>query len=263
MIFQFVAEYSKHSDLRREFARDPHGVLDRYDISLAERKHLLAGDREEVGRQLHAEIEEMFSVSYQAVIWPVYYPNIISRSTQDAVGKGKSIELSLSVLNLAPQVKVRFHQGEQQLEAKILRIDHSLQTGVHDIHCQAVFPESGSWDLEIVNLVEGEERSDLRKDYFTISGDHSNDLFDAIPAACTVLPFRNARRSGSPGEDRPVHERLSGDRFERCVRAASEDRSGSGGSPLLLGWSERQAKALAGPRAGRAPSVGTRVAAAA
>lgn len=263
MIFRFVAEYSQRSDLRREFSFDPNEVLDRYDIPEAERKHLIAGDREQVARQLHAEIDEMFSISYQALIWPVYYPNIISHSTQDAMCQGKSIELSISVLNLAPQVKVRFHQGEQQLEAKILQIDHSLQTGVHDIRCQTAFPASGSWDLEIVNLVEGEERSDLRKGCFTISGDHSNDLFDAIPAACTVLPFRHARRAGSPGEDRSVHERLSGDRFERRVRAASEDRSGSGGSPLLLGWSERQATALAGPGAGRAPSVGTRVAAAA
>src|ERR1044071_8338365 len=51
MIFRFVAEYSQHSDLRREFASDPNGVLDRYDIPETERQHLLAGDRERVARQ--------------------------------------------------------------------------------------------------------------------------------------------------------------------------------------------------------------------
>lgn len=263
MIFRFVAEYSQRSDLRREFARDPHTVLDRYDISETERQHLLAGDREQVARQLHAEIEEMFSVSYQAVIWPVYYPNVVGPSKQQAAQRGEATEIAISVLNLAPEIKVRFHQGELRLDATILQIDRSLQTGVHNLRCQAVFPESGSWDLEIVNLVEGEERSDVRTNYFTISGDQSDDLLDAIPAACTVISFREARRTGSPEENRSVHERLSGDRFQRGLRAASEDRTGQGGSPLLFGRPERQAEALASPRAGRAPADRTRAAAAA
>jgi hypothetical protein len=75
MIFRFVAEFSQNSALRREFAKDRDHVLDRYGIPQAERKHLLAGDREKVACQLHAEIDGMFGGrSDFAIIWPVDYP---------------------------------------------------------------------------------------------------------------------------------------------------------------------------------------------
>ena len=193
MIFRFVADYSQHSDLRREFAEDPNTVLDRYDIPETERKHLLAGDRAQVARQLHAEIDEMLCGSYHAIIWPMYYPKIVGPARQQTGQNGKRIEIEISVLNLAPEVKVRFHLGALQTEATILRIDHDAQTHIHNIHCQAVFPENGAWDVEIINLVEGEERTDSRKGFLTISGDLSYDLLDAISAARTDTPLREAR----------------------------------------------------------------------
>jgi hypothetical protein len=263
MIFRFVAEYSQRSNLRREFTEDPNGVLDRYDIPPAERQHLLAGDREQVARQLHTEIDEMLGGKYYAVLWPVYYPNILGQSTELASRKGESIEIAIPALNLAPQVKVRFHLGALQVDATILQIDHSPQSRIHTIHCQAVLPEEGAWDVEVINLVEGEERSDVRKSYFTISGDQSDELFDAISAARTGTPLQEARRAGGPGEARPVFERLSSDRFERRVRAASGNRSGSGGPARLLRWPERQAPALGGSRAGSVPSGRTGAAVAA
>src|SRR5262245_33412922 len=154
MIFRFVAEYSQSSDLRREFTRDPNGVLDRYGIVQAERQHLITGDREQVARQLHAEIDEMFSINYQALIWPVYYPSIIGAPKQQTATRGERVEIAIAALNLAPAVKVRFHRGALQVEATILRIDHSLQTCMYSITCEAVFPEGGEWGLELVNLVE-------------------------------------------------------------------------------------------------------------
>ena len=193
MIFRFVADYSQRADLRREFAQDPQGVLDRYDIPETERQHLLAGDRAEVARQLHAEIDEMFSGSYHAVIWPIYYPKVAGPSMQQEVHNGKSVELAISALNLAPEVKVRFHHGSLQVNATILRIEHNAQTHIHTIHCQAVFPQNGAWDLELINLVEGEERSDSRKSYFTVSGELSYDLLDAISATSAGAPLREAR----------------------------------------------------------------------
>lgn len=193
MIFRFVADYSQRSELRREFAQDPHGVLDRYEIPEAERQHLLAGDRAQVARQLHAEIDDMLCGSYHAIIWPMYYPKIVSPSTQQTGQKDKAVAIEISVLNLAPEVKVRFQLGALQTEAKILQISHDSQTHVHTLHCQAVFPENGDWDVEVINLVEGEERSDSRKSYFTVSGELSYDLLDAISAARTGSPHRQAR----------------------------------------------------------------------
>lgn len=268
MIFRFVAEYSQRSDLRREFARDPHSVLDRYDIPQIERQHLLAGDRSQVARQLHAEIDDLFGQAYAAVLWPIYYPSIVNHSTQQVGRKGEPVDLTISALNLAPDVKVRFRLGAQQVDATILQIDHAPQDSIHTIRCQAVFPKDGAWDAEVINLVEGEERSDSRKSYITvaetsISGDQSHDLLDAISAACPVIPFREARRASRAGEARPVRERLSSDRFERRVRAASGDWSGPGGSPRLLGWPGWQAQALTGSRARCTPSDWTCVAAAA
>lgn len=184
MIFRFVADYSQRSDLRREFARDPNNVLNRYDIPEAERQHLLAGDREQVARQLHAEIDEMFSGgTYQAILWPMYYPKITGPSTQPAGPKGKPVDLAIPALNLAPEIKVRFHLGALQVDARILRIEHDLQAHTYTIHCQAVFAEKGDWDIEVINLVEGEERSDSRKSWLTIAGDLSYELLDAISAA--------------------------------------------------------------------------------
>src|SRR6185436_3891379 len=229
MIFRFVAEYSQRSDLRREFARDPNEVLDRYGIPQTERQHLLAGDRAQVAQQLHAEIDEMFAESYLPIIWPVYYPGIVGDSMQQAGCKGAPIEITISALNLAPAVKVRFHLGALAVDATILQIDHSPRTSVHSIHCQAVLPENGAWDVEVINLVEGEERSASRKSFLTISGDHSNDLFNAIPAACTLTPFRKARRAGGSGENGTARERFSCDRLQRRDRAASGNRSGQGG----------------------------------
>jgi len=263
MIFRFVAEYSQRSDLRREFADDPNSVLDRYDIPQAERQHLLAGDREQVARQLHAEIDDMFTGSYQAIIWPVYYPKVVGNCLQQAVRKGDPIEISIPALNLAPEVKVRFHLGSLRVDATILQIDFSPQSRVHSIRCQAVFPENGAWDVEVINLVEGEERSDSRKSYLSISGDLRHDLFNPISAACTVTSLREARRAGSPGENRPAREGLSCDRFERRDRAASGRASGPGGSARILGWPGRQAKALPGSRAGSASPGRTGLAAAA
>lgn len=194
MIFRFVADYSQRSDLRLEFAKDPNGVLDRYDVPEAERQHLLAGDREQVAQQLHAEIDEMFSGgNYQAILWPMYYPKITGPSTQQTGRNGRPIALAIPALNLAPDVKVRFRLGDQQADATILRIDHDPQARVHTIHCQAVFPESGAWDLEVVNLVEGEERSDSRKSWLTVAGDLSYDLLDAIEAARAGAPVDEAR----------------------------------------------------------------------
>jgi hypothetical protein len=194
MIFRFVADYSQRSDLRREFAEDPNAVLDRYDIPEAERQHLLAGDRAQVARQLHAEIDNMLSGrDHQALIWPVYYPKVAGPSMQQAGPKGKPVEIAIPALNLTSEVRVRFHLGEMQTEATILRIDHALQAHIHTIHCQAVFPENGAWDLELINLVEGEERSDFRKSYLTVSGELSYDLLDAISAARTETPSREAR----------------------------------------------------------------------
>src|SRR5262245_16970670 len=125
MIFRFVAEYSQSSDLRREFARDPNGVLDRYNIPQAERQHLIAGDREQVARQLHAEVDDLVAGgTYSLIIWPVYYPKIVSHSTQQAARKDAPTEITISALNLAPNVKVRFQLGAQQVDATILQIDH-------------------------------------------------------------------------------------------------------------------------------------------
>lgn len=184
MIFRFVADYSQRPDLRMEFARDPEGVLDRYDIPEAERQHLLAGDREQVARQLHAEIDAMFSGGdYQAVLWPVYYPKITGPSVRQSGPKGKAVQIEISTLNLAREVKVRFHLGSLRTEATILRVDHDPQTRVYTLHAQAVFPENGDWDLEVVNLVEGEERSDLRKSWLTVAGDLSYGLLEAIETA--------------------------------------------------------------------------------
>lgn len=193
MIFRFVADYSQRADLRREFAQNPQDVLDRYDIPEAERQHLLAGDRAQVARQLHAEIDDMLSGSYHAIIWPVYYPKIAGPSLQQAGPQGKPVEIAISALNLAPEVKVRFRQGDLQAEAAILRIDHDRQAHTHTIHCQVVFPENGAWDLEVINLVEGEERSDSRKSYFMVSGELSYDLLDAISATRPGTPLRTAR----------------------------------------------------------------------
>jgi hypothetical protein len=194
MIFRFVADYSQRSELRREFAKDPNGVLDRYDIAETERQHLLAGDRAQVARQLHAEIDEIFSGGeYQAILWPVYYPKISGPSMQQVGQNGKPTGFSVSALNLAPDVKVRFHLGALQVDGTVLRIDHDVQTRIHTIHGQAVFPENGAWDVEVINLVEGEERSDSRKSYITISGDLSYDLLDTISAARTDTPLREAR----------------------------------------------------------------------
>ncbi|HYU32644.1 MAG TPA: hypothetical protein VEW48_10820 [Thermoanaerobaculia bacterium] len=263
MIFRFVSDYSQRSALRREFADDPNSVLDRYDIAQAERQHLLAGDREQVARQLHAEIDEMFSGCYYAFLWPMYYPNVVGQSTQQAGRKGEAVEIAIPALNLAPQVKVRFYRGALKLDATILEIDHSPQSRVDTIHCQAVFPEDGSWDVEIINLVEGEERSDVRKNYLTISGDQSNGLLDAISDTRIDTACCEARWTGGSGEARPVCERISRGRHQRSVRAASWSGSGPGGSARLLGWPGRQAQALAGSRAGSAPSFRTGVAAAA
>ena len=194
MIFRFVADYSQSSELRREFASDPNGVLDRYDIPEAERQHLLAGDRTLVARQLHAEIDEMLSGGeYYAILWPVYYPKIAGPSMQQTGQKDKPVRIAISALNLAQEVKVRFHFGEMQADATILQIDHDRQAHTHTIHCEVVFPENGAWDLEVINLVEGEERSDSRKSYFTVSGELSYDLLDTISAARTVVPLRPAR----------------------------------------------------------------------
>ena len=193
MIFRFVADYSQSSDLRREFVENPQAVLDRYDIPEAERQHLLAGDRAQVARQLHAEIDDMFCGSYQAIIWPVYYPKITGPSAQHDGQMGKPAEIAIPVLNLAPEVRVRFHLGDLRAEATILRIDYAPQSRIHTVHCQVVFPEKGAWDLEVVNLVEGEERSDSRKDYVTVSGNLSYDLLEAISASRTGAPAREAR----------------------------------------------------------------------
>lgn len=224
MIIRFVAEYSQNSNLRREFASDPQGVMDRYGIPESERQHLLTGDREQVARQLHAEIDDMLGGTYYAILWPVYYPNILSHSTQQTGFRGEPIEIDVAALNLAPNVKVRFHRGALRVDATILRIDRSPQSRVDTIHCQAVFPEEGAWDVEIINLVEGEERSDIRRSSCTIS-------FHA------------------------VH------RLQQSVGAASESWSGWSGSARLLQWPGRQADTLASPRARRA-SAG-RIAAAA
>lgn len=198
MIFRFVADYSQRSDLRREFAEDPQGVLDRYGIPEAERAHLLAGDREQVARQLHGEIDEMFSGgNYQAILWPVYYPKITGPSVQQTGHPGKPVEIAIPALNLAPAVKVRFHLGALQTDATILRIDHDPQTRIHTLHCQALFSENGAWDLEVINLVEGEERSDLRKGYLTLSGDLSYGLLEAISAARAGDPPRDSRLARS------------------------------------------------------------------
>lgn len=195
MIFRFVADYSQRSDVRREFAQDPNGVLDRYDIPETERRHLLSGDRAQVARQLHAEIDEMLSGrDHQALIWPVYYPKIAGASPQQAGPKGKTVKIAISALNLTSEVKVRFHLGEVQTEATILRIDHDLQAHIHTIHCQTVFPENGAWDLEVINLIDGEERCDVRKSYLTVAGDLSYDLLDAISAAHAGTPTRKVRR---------------------------------------------------------------------
>lgn len=193
MIFRFVADYSQSSDLRREFAKAPNDVLDRYDIPEAERQHLLAGDRTQVARQLHAEIDEMLSGSYHAAIWPMYYPKVVGPSTQQAGPHGKSVEVEIAALNLAPEVKVRFQLGALQTEATVLQIVHDSQTHIHTIRCQAVFPENGDWDVEVINLVEGEERSDSRKSFLTIAGELSYDLLDAISAARPGSPVRDAR----------------------------------------------------------------------
>lgn len=193
MIFRFVADYSQRSELRREFARDPKGVLDRYEIPEAERQHLLAGDREQVAQQLHAEIDDMLCGSYHAIIWPVYYPKIVGPAAQQTGQNGKPVDIVVSVLNLAPEVKVRFHLGALQADATILQIEHDSETHIHTIRCQAVFPENGDWDVEVINLVEGEERSDSRKSCLTISGDLSYDLLDAISATRSGTPFSEAR----------------------------------------------------------------------
>jgi hypothetical protein len=268
MIFRFVAEYSQRSDLRREFARDPNAVLDRYDIPSAERRHLLTGDREQVAHQLHAEIDDMLSGTYYAILWPVYYPNILGQSSQQAGQKSEPIEITISALNLASEVQVRFRLGALRVDATVLRIDHSPQSRIHHIHCQAVFPEAGAWDAEVINIVEGEERSDVRKSYFNvietlISGDQSHDLLDPISAPRVEASFREAHRAGCPGEARPVCERISSDRFNRRDRAASGSGSGPGGSARLLRWPGRQAQAVAGSRTGRASAGRTRTAAAA
>src|SRR5688572_30895615 len=127
MIFRFVAEYSQRSDLRREFARDPNSILDRYDIPEAERHHLIAGDRSQVARQLHAEIDDMLAGSFHAILWPVFYPHIIGPAAQQAGSKGKQVTIAISALNLAPDVKVRFRMDTLQISATILRIDHSAE----------------------------------------------------------------------------------------------------------------------------------------
>ncbi len=197
MIFRFVADYSQRRDLRREFAENPNGVLDRYDIPEAERQHLLAGDRAQVAQQLHAEIDDMLSGGeYQAVIWPVYYPKISGPSLQQPGQKDKPIRLAVTALNLAPEVKVRFRLGDRQVDATILQIDHDRQAHIHTIHCQAVFPENGSWDVEVINLVEGEERSDSRKEYLIIEGALSYELLDAISSRAAT-PSAGTRWSKS------------------------------------------------------------------
>ena len=268
MIFRFVAEYSQRSDLRREFTKDPNAVLERYGIPSAERRYLLSGDREQVARQLHGEIDDMLSGNYYALLWPVYYPSITGSSAQEAGRKGEPVEIKISALNLSPEVQVRFHLGSLRVDATILQIDHSNQSRIHDIHCQAVFPEAGAWDVEVINLVEGEERSDVRKSWLSVietftSGDQSNDLLDAISAAGIDTPFCEADRTGCAGAAGAVLERFSTDRFERRVRAASGSRDGSGGPARLLRWPGRQAQAVASSRAGCGSSDRTRIAAAA
>jgi len=165
MIIQLLVDCSRDSKLRQALAENPVSVLDQYQIPETERDGILSGDREVIARQLHAEIDQTLRES-KDIIWPADYPVILFEKPQEAPAQ-QPVTLEVTVKNAAPSIHVKFRRPGTEVEANILDIDQSLRGGLATLQCRASFPQRGRYDLEVINLVDGQELISRRPNVFT------------------------------------------------------------------------------------------------
>jgi len=168
MIIHLLADYSRQPELRRELERDPHAVFDRYEISPYVREILLSGNRAEIARLLHHEIDDFFSDAGE-VIWVTQYPKILGEPDPKSGPVDTRLQIMITAQNLANNVEVEFYRDDERVEARITEITTDEPTNISQIYCRARFPSTGVFGCKVTNIIHGHRYSDERSHFFTVT----------------------------------------------------------------------------------------------
>lgn len=171
MIIHLLADYSRQPELRRELASNPEAVFDRYEISPYVRQALLSGNRSEIVRLLHFEIDDYFGGLRDLVeiIWIDNAPKILGVPDPESGPEDTMLRIRVTARNLANNVELEFYRGEERVEARIVEITTDEPANISQIHCRARFPNAGVFGCRVTNVVHGERYSDERDHFFTVT----------------------------------------------------------------------------------------------
>jgi len=170
MLIHLLADYSRHPELRRELESDPDAVFDRYEISPYARPVLLSGNREEIARLLHIEIDDVFAEQGE-FIWVSYNPKILGVPEPESGPEKTRLQIRVTVQNLARNADVVFYQegGREQVEASIDEVQRFPETNLAYVFCRARFPRAGVFGCRVTNIIRGESYSGERDNFFTVT----------------------------------------------------------------------------------------------
>ena len=168
MIIHLLADYSRQPELRRELERDPDSVFDRYEVSRYVRETLLSGNRAEIARLLHHEIDDFFGgPSY--IIWIDNAPKILGMPDPTSGPEDTRLDIRVTAQNLANKVELEFYLGDERVEARIVEITTDEPTNISQIYCRARFPHAGVFGCRVTNVIHDERYSDERDNFFTVT----------------------------------------------------------------------------------------------
>lgn len=170
MIIHLLADYSRQPELRRELESDPDAVFDRYEISSYARPVLRSGNRAEIARLVHIEIDDVFAEQGE-FIWVTYNPKILGVPDPESGQERTRLQIRITVQNLAHNVEVAFY-GEDRgnpLEARIDEIQRFAETNLAHVFCSLRFPRVGVYGCRVTNIVGDERYTAERNNFFTVT----------------------------------------------------------------------------------------------
>lgn len=163
MLLDFLVDYSRDPELRKELARDPAKVFARYEISPADQKHLESHDREAIASRLHEEIERGFVPTIWA--WAIGTPVILGDPKPSQGAVGESLSIAIDAQDLAPRISVEFFNSTNRVPAQVTSVDQKSD-GTSTINCTATFSNKGTYSLSVTNLIAGQGNSTSRPNCF-------------------------------------------------------------------------------------------------
>lgn len=160
-----LADYSRNSELRDDFERDPAKVFDQYSVSKSDRALLKRYDREAIAARLHQEIDEALDKAGPDG-WTFMYPVILGDPQPSEGPVTRRLEIHIHAKDLRKKISVKFFNAADQVTAKVKDVTHHPD-GSSTIRCTAKFVNTGTYSLVVTNYFDGYKYPTSRPDCFT------------------------------------------------------------------------------------------------